>query len=120
MNQILISILLLSLASFSFSGCRSDTPPKLSIICTLDGFGGGDCADPTGKYVYLAPSQMKNYWATSQTDEANYASWCYGGSPPSAQVANTILEQKRAQIMEAKARFMAQLEKDLSEPHHSF
>lgn len=103
MNKIFLTFLI----SFSLfcAGCRNDKPPQLSVVCTLDGLGGGDCADPQGKYIYKSPSEMKNWWATTQTDEANYSSWCYGGAPQGA--AGAKLEQIRSRILEAKRRAQA-------------
>lgn len=100
---------LTALAIFSFSAlffisCRRDSPPQLSVICTLDGVGGGDCADPQGKYVYKSPSEMTDYWATTQTDEANFASWCWGGTPPAAAAKLATI---RKRIFEAKRRFLS-------------
>jgi hypothetical protein len=77
-----IVILLLSL-----SGCRTDRPPVLSLICTLDGLGGGDCVTATGEKKYLSPSETVNFWATTQTDQANFAAWCYKVSPETANAA---------------------------------
>lgn len=102
MRDLILSAFLLGLALFG-PGCRKDSPPQLSVICELDGFGGGDCADPTGKYIYKKPSEMANYWATTQTDEANFASWCYGTAAP---VVDSKLAQIHARIQQAKSRAM--------------
>lgn len=71
-------MLCLALA-FSLSGCRTDQPPKLSIICIGDGFGGADCVENGGARTYKSPTDLKNYWMTTETDQANFSSWCYGG-----------------------------------------
>lgn len=63
------------------SGCRSDRPPAISTICILDGYGGGDCVNSDGTSVYKRPSEMLNYWSTTQADMQNFASWCYKTSP---------------------------------------
>ena len=70
-------LLLVSLGLL-LSSCRTDAPPKLSIICIGDGFGGADCTDSTGNKVYKSPTDLLNFWMTTQVDEANYTSWCYG------------------------------------------
>ncbi len=66
-------------------GCRTDHPPKLSLICTLDGFGGGNCVQSDGTREYREPSKMVNFWATTQEDQANFSAWCYGVSPKAAK-----------------------------------
>lgn len=76
---------LITLLAVYAAGCPRDYPPKLSLICTLDGIGGGDCSDSTGVHIYKAPSEMTNYWATTQTDAENLVSWCYGVSQPVAK-----------------------------------
>lgn len=72
--------LALLLPSLFLSGCRKSQPPKIE-ICIGDGFGGADCIEADGSHLYRSPSSLKNYWMTSQPDEANYASWCYDASP---------------------------------------
>lgn len=84
------------------SGCRTDKPPQLSVICTLDGFGGGDCVLADGTQVYKSPSEMKDFWATSQVDEANFASWCYKVPVP---VANKVMAQVKRRIMDGRHKF---------------
>lgn len=56
--------------------CRSSKPAPME-ICIIDGLGGGDCVEADGTRKYRLPSQMTNYWATNQQDEAAFASWCY-------------------------------------------
>lgn len=82
------------LAVLALISCRSDKPPKISIICIGDGFGGADCALADGSTAYRAPSELKNYWMTTQTDEENFASWCYD-APASvvAPMMKTIKEK---------------------------
>lgn len=80
-----MKIFLILLFGVSLSACRTDTPPKISIICTLDGSGGGDCVEADGTPVHKEPSEMLNYWATTQTDEANFAGWCYDVPPATVQ-----------------------------------
>jgi hypothetical protein len=75
---------LLFLGLVFLSSCRTDPPPKLSIICIGDGLGGAECADSFGNSVYRLPSQLKNFWMTTEADEANFASWCYEGTPNAA------------------------------------
>lgn len=79
---------------FGVSGCRKDTPPMPDPICTLDGFGGGDCAHPTGETLYKSPSEMKNSWAISQEDASNLVAWCYKTTP----------EQVKPQLNKIQAR----------------
>ena len=66
--------LLVSLALFN--GCRTTTPPKID-ICIGDGLGGSDCVLKTGARVYRLPSEMRNYWCTTQADMAAFSSWAY-------------------------------------------
>jgi len=79
----------------SLLGCRKDQPPKISIICLGDGFGGADCTLADGSHVSKLPSELKDFWMTTNTDMANFASWCYGGSPPAAKV---MLRSMKAEI----------------------
>ena len=53
----------------------------MSLICIGDGFGGADCSTAAGTHIYKSPSELKDYWMTTQTDEANFASWCYDAPP---------------------------------------
>ena len=94
-------IVLALCSAILIDGCRKDPPPQLSIICTLDGFGGGDCVLADGTRQYLPPSQMKNFWATTQSDQANFASWCY--KAPKA-VVKARMEQIKQQISGEVAR----------------
>lgn len=88
---------LLTGSALALTSCRKDTPPAISIICTLDGTGGGDCATADGTKVHKAPSELLNYWATTQTDEANFSGWCY--KIPPAQ-SSAVLDDIRRDIME--------------------
>jgi hypothetical protein len=80
----------------------------LSIICIGDGFGGCDGTIPDGgaipegcsvkdpkfpSRVYCPPSALKNYWMTTEPDQANYSAWCYGTSSKNA--ASVMAEMKR-------------------------
>lgn len=94
--RLLLVVLVLGFLAIS---CRTDKPPQISLICTLDGFGGGDCALPDGTSVYKSPSDMKGFWATTQTDEVNFSSWCYQTTPA---VAEAHLEQIKTQIAARK------------------
>jgi len=76
------------------ASCRSDIPPKLSTVCVLDGLGGGDCIEADGSKKYMAPSEMENFWATTQTDEANFAAWCYN-------VPKEVVESKMKEMRDA-------------------
>lgn len=89
-----LGLLIITMALCSTS-CRTDKPPQLSIVCVLDGFGGGDCALPDGTKIYKSPSDLKNFWATSQVDESNFASWCY--KAPIAAV-NAKMDKIRIQV----------------------
>lgn len=73
-------LLFLSLGLLALSSCRNSIPPKIE-VCILDGFGGGDCVEADGSQLYRSPSAMKNYWSTSEPDEANFSSWCYDTTP---------------------------------------
>jgi len=109
-QQMLGRLLLASLALLSISGCRSDKPPVISIICLGDGFGGADCSlganatapagcsasDPTQPtHVYCLPSALTNFWMTSEADESAWASWCYGSAP---QASRAVLKTMRQEI----------------------
>ena len=69
--------LCLALALLLLSSCRDSQPPVISIICLGDGFGGADCSDPQGNKSHKTPADLSGYWMTTETDEANFASWCY-------------------------------------------
>lgn len=84
-------LLFLALASANSLGCRKDQPPQLSIICTLDGRGGGDCVLPGGQKIYKSPSEMKNFWATTQVDMSNFSAWCYDTSPENIEKAMSVI-----------------------------
>jgi len=58
------------------SSCRNSTPPPMD-ICILDGFGGADCVLKDGTRAYRSPTQLKNYWATTEFDMQGFSSWCY-------------------------------------------
>lgn len=75
-------------------GCRKDQPPLID-VCILDGYGGSDCQLKDGTKVHLLPSEMKNYWSTSQGDMANFSSWCYKVNKFTAEAA---LQAKRQEI----------------------
>ncbi len=74
------------------AGCRNDPPPTISIVCLGNGFGGADCSLPNGERKYLAPSELKNFWMTTQTDMKNFSSWCYqtNGKNVEQQMQNII------------------------------
>lgn len=80
MLQKLGKTLLFALVLLS-SACRKDYPPAISIICTLTPAGGGACVTFDGKRVFLKPSEMNNFWASTQEDMKNLLSWCYRTSP---------------------------------------
>ena len=83
--------LLISL--LALSACRTDKPPELSIICIGDGLGGADCSLPGGGQVSRSPSELKNYWMTTQTDQAKFAAWCYGVPPKTANAALEVIKR---------------------------
>ena len=83
------------LAIVSRSGCRKDTPPVFSVICLGDGFGGADCSVADGSRKYLKPSELKNFWMTTNADMQNYTSWCYQASPAAVR---QVLEDKGSEI----------------------
>lgn len=72
------------------SSCRDSVPPKIE-ICIGDGFGGADCIETDGSRKYKSPSELLNYWMTSESDEANYTSWCYGTSERNVQPAMKLI-----------------------------
>jgi hypothetical protein len=39
--------------------------------------GGADCSDPQGNKIHKTPSELNGFWMTTETDEANFSSWCY-------------------------------------------
>ncbi len=65
--------------------CREDHPPKIE-ICIGDGFGGADCVGPAGDRYYKLPTQLRNYWMTNQSDQANFSAWCYDTSVRSMKI----------------------------------
>ena len=73
------------------TSCRDSVPPKIE-VCILDGFGGGDCIETDGSQKYRFPSQMANYWATGEADEANYSSWCYATSVSTTKAAMSAIK----------------------------
>lgn len=79
---------------FLLSGCRDSQPPQLSVICIGDGFGGADCVDSSGNKVYKSPSQLLNYWMTTQGDEANFAGWCYDTNSSAAQARMAEIQEQ--------------------------
>lgn len=77
--------LLLWVALLVLSSCRRDYPPVIE-ICILDGLGGGDCVEKDGTKLYRPPSEMKNYWTTSQDDMADFSSWCFKSTVGQAEI----------------------------------
>lgn len=78
------SLLLVALALLPLS-CRNSVPPKIE-ICIGDGVGGADCIEPDGTKMFRLPSQLQNYWMTSEADEANFSSWCYESTKNVAEI----------------------------------
>ncbi len=78
----------------SLVGCRKSKPPVIE-ICIGDGFGGADCILRDDTKVYKAPSELKNYWLTSQEDMAAFSSWCYDAD---AIVVKKAMQQIELQI----------------------
>ena len=80
---------------FLFMGaCRSSVPPLIE-ICILDSFGSADCLLADGTKVVKLPSELTNYWATNQPDQARFAAWCYDTSQ---QVIDKRLEDLLIEI----------------------
>lgn len=94
MRSLFYPVMILTLTTLAMlsEACRTDKPPVISIICLGDGFGGSDCSlsaagtvpegcsvkDPSQPLqVYCPPSALKDFWMTTQADEANFSSWCY-------------------------------------------
>jgi hypothetical protein len=46
-----------------------------------------------GSKRYMSPSEMVNMWATSQTSQANFAAWCYGIPPKTANAALEVIRK---------------------------
>ncbi len=98
-----IYLFLLFSLVFLTTGCpRKDPPPEISIICIGDGFGGANCVLAGGVRIYKAPSELKNFWMTTEVDEANYSSWCYKipvrtTNAAMAQIENQIKSEKVSQ-----------------------
>jgi hypothetical protein len=93
----LIAALFLSLFLYPTSGCRKDNPPVFSIICLGDGFGGADCSLADGSKKYLSPTELKDFWMTTNADMQNFSSWCYNTDPKTGGAA---LDNLRNQIRE--------------------
>lgn len=87
---------LLALGLLALSGCRNSVPPKIE-ICIGDGVGGADCIEANGAKLYRPPSQLLDYWMTSEPDEANYSSWCYDTTTAAAQAG---MKQMKAKAIE--------------------
>lgn len=83
--------------AFLLSGCRDSVPPKLSIICLGDGSGGADCTKADGTNEHLLPSQLLNFWMTTNADIANYSSWCNQTSVESVKPFMAQIEAKMKQ-----------------------
>ena len=73
---------LVILMLFCVCGCRTSTPPTIE-VCILTGFGSADCVEPDGTKVQKLPSELNNYWSTSESDMERWTQWCYGSSSPS-------------------------------------
>jgi hypothetical protein len=73
-------VLLLVGLALALSSCREDRPPVIE-ICIGDGYGGADCILKDGTTAYKTPSQLQNYWMTSQYDMAEFSGWCYKANP---------------------------------------
>lgn len=88
--------LFLGLALLLLSSCRDSQPPKIE-ICIGDGVGGAECVEADGSQLYRVPSQLKNYWMTSQPDEANFASWCYDTDQSAVKAGMHLIESRAKQ-----------------------
>lgn len=86
-------VLCLAALALTLSACRKDPPPPI-MICVLDGVGGADCVDKLGAQVYLPPSKLKNFWATSEEDMQAFSGWCYGASTPDPQPSMSPYQKK--------------------------
>lgn len=67
---------LLVVLALLLSSCRSSVPPAIP-ICLGDGVGGADCVLEDGSRKYLPPSDLLNYWMTTQEGMKKFSSWCY-------------------------------------------
>lgn len=81
------------LALLSLNACRDSQPPAIE-ICIIDGSGGGDCIEADGSKLFRPPSQMMNYWATSQPDMQNFSSWCYDTNSSAVQTRMTEIQEQ--------------------------
>lgn len=88
-------LLLVGLGLLALESCRDSVPPAIE-ICIGNGVGGADCVESSGKKKYRLPSELTNYWMTSQPDMKNFSSWCY--DIPADDV------QKHMDRIEAQAR----------------
>lgn len=95
-QQKLGSVLCLGLV-LALSACRKDPPPKID-VCLHDGMGGGDCALKDGTRAYRVPSELTNYWMTSQEDMRAFTTWCYGAKS-SAEKAHVDAELSRLKYL---------------------
>jgi hypothetical protein len=66
-----------------------------SLICLGDGVGGADCSLPNGGQSHLLPSQLKNFWMTTNADMQNFSAWCYQTTP---EIAAKGLKEIRSEI----------------------
>lgn len=46
-----------------------------------------------GEKLYKSPSELKNFWMTTQTDEKNFSSWCYDVSVDAASKVMSSISQ---------------------------
>ncbi len=82
--------------ALALSGCRSSKPPAIG-ICIGDGLGGADCIGSDNSKFYMSPSDLKNFFMLSQSDEARFVSWCFDTTEAHVQpwLENTKDEVKR-------------------------
>lgn len=86
------------LLSFFLLSCREDMPPKEATgpLCSLNGFGLGDCREIDGSHTQKLPSEMVGYVARSPDEEKAYDAWCLNTDQQTAQLGlSWYLDHKR-------------------------
>ena len=85
MKKLILALVLL------LSGCRNSKGPLIE-VCILNPGGGANCTEVDGSHVFKLPSELKNYWATNQSDMVKFASWCNDATPEETQAAMKLIK----------------------------
>lgn len=85
------------LSSVVLSACRSSTSPPID-VCIGDGFGGADCVLASGDVAYRSPSELKNFWMTTQDHMRQYSAWCYDTNAANVDPAMAEILKKSAEV----------------------